>query len=196
MDAITLLQTRNSVAALSDPGPSAEQIQVLLSAAVRAPDHARLRPWRFLTISGDDRQALGQLFVDATQQRLQRAGDPLLDDTGCARLAAKPLRAPLIVVVIARVTEHPKVPPVEQLLSAGCAAHGILLAAHAMGFGAIWRTGANAFDPTVASGLGLGPGEQIVGYLYLGTPVGYKPLPEVDVDAYSRAWHAPAKAGD
>lgn len=193
MEAITLLQTRNSVAALTEPGPSIEQINIMLSAAVRAPDHARLRPWRFLTISGDDRHALGQLFVDATQLRLKDGGEPPLDEAGCARLAAKPLRAPLILVVIATLTEHPKVPPVEQVLSAGCAAHGILLAAHALGFGAIWRTGANAFDATVERGLGLDAGEQIVGYLYLGTPVGYKPLPDVDVTDFCQPWHGAGK---
>lgn len=188
MDAIELLHTRNSVSALSEPAPDVEQLQQILAAALRAPDHARLRPWRFLSITGGGRQRLGELFVEAAQQRLQAAGEPIMDEAACAKLAAKPLRAPLILVVIATVTEHPKVPAVEQLLSAGCAAHGILLAAHALGFGAIWRTGSNAYDGHVERGLGLASNEQIVGFLYLGTAAAHKPLPAMATEDYCQSW--------
>ncbi|MNE68282.1 putative NAD(P)H nitroreductase YdjA [compost metagenome] len=82
-----------------------------------------------------------------------------------------PLRAPLLVVVIARVQDHFKVPASEQLLAAGCAAHGILLAAHAQGIGAVWRTGDLAYSKHVAKGLGLADNEEIVAFLYLGTPL-------------------------
>ena len=100
-----------------------------------------------------------------------------------------PLRAPLLVVVIARVQAHPKVPASEQVIAAGCAAHGMLLAAHAQGIGAVWRTGDMAYNAHVAKGLGLAADEQIIAYLYLGTPEReLRRAPEVRVEDFVSAW--------
>jgi nitroreductase len=93
-----------------------------------------------------------------------------VSEEALAKARAMPLRAPLLVIVIARVQAHPKVPPQEQVIAAGCAAHAILLAAHAQGIGAVWRTGELAYNRQVASGLGLASDEQVVAMLYLGTP--------------------------
>lgn len=189
MDALTLLHTRNSVAKLVEPAPAGEVLQQIFKAALRAPDHAWLRPWRFLTIAGQARNRLGELFVSAAQVRLAEAGEPAMSMEACDKLAAKAYRAPLIIVVIASFKPHPKVPPVEQLLSAGCAAHSILLAAQALGFGGIWRTGNNAYDDNIRRGLGLEPGEEVVGYLYLGTAEGSaKPLRELSVADFVQDW--------
>lgn len=193
MDAITLLQTRNSISQLSEPGPGEETLEIMLRSALRAPDHARLRPWRFLTIRGEARRRLGQLFVDAAQQRRSRAGESPLSAQERDKLAAKALRAPLIIVVIATLRDHPKVPAVEQLLSAGCAAHSILLAAQAQGFAGIWRTGSNAYDGRVRQGLGLSTSEEIIGYLYLGTAsVNPKPLAQLSVEDFVADWEGNA----
>ncbi len=193
MDALTLLHSRNSAPRLREPAPTGEQLDNMYKAAFRAPDHAWLRPWRFLTITGGSRDELGKLFVEAAQQRRQQAGELALTEEEVAKLAAKPLRAPLIITVVATIKEHPKVPAVEQLISAGCAAHSLLLAAHAQGFAGVWRTGSNAFDPTVMAGLGLAPNEEIVGFLYLGTIDGnYKPLRELNIEDYCQPWHSPA----
>ena len=189
MDALTLLHSRNSAPKLTEPAPTGEALENMLKAALRAPDHARLQPWRFLTIQGEARARLGELFVGAEQLRLAAAGEPPMERDACDRLAAKALRAPLIIVVIAALKEHPKVPALEQLLSAGCAAHGILLAAHAQGYAGIWRTGGNAYDPEVKRGLGLSETEEIVGYLYLGTlDGGYKPLKNLPVEDFCQSW--------
>jgi len=99
------------------------------------------------------------------------------------------LRGPLIVVVVARLSEHPKVPVIEQRLSAGCAAHGLLLAAESMGYAGIWRTGDAAFDRHVMNGLGLSDNEEITGFLYLGTRDGQpKPLPALQSTDYVSQW--------
>lgn len=189
MDALNLLHTRNSAPRLTDPAPKGQELDQIVQAALRAPDHARLRPWRFLTVQGDARHALGDLFVRATTARKQLAGEPAVTADEATKLAAKPLRAPLIIVVIASPTEHPKVPEVEQVISAGCAAHGLLLAAHALGYAGVWRTGSNAFDATVNAGLGLKSHESIVGFIYLGTIEGdYKPLPELKTADYCHSW--------
>jgi nitroreductase len=121
MDALDALLNRVSAPRLCEPAPDAGQRELLFRAALRAPDHGQLRPWRFLTIEGAAREQLGELLAqalpaDASPEALNKA-------------RAMPLRAPLLVVVIARVHEHPKVPAQEQVIAAGCAAHGILLAA-------------------------------------------------------------------
>jgi nitroreductase len=184
MDALTLLNNRNSEPKLSEPAPDSETVHKILGAALRAPDHGRLHPWRFLLITGKSRYRLGELFGEAL-----RARDPEANPEQIKKNQEAPLRAPIVITVIARLQEHPKVPKVEQLLSAGCAAHGILLAAQALGFGAIWRTGDNCYDPRVKEGLGLGEGEEIVGYVYLGSPVGVpKPVEPARVEDFVSTW--------
>lgn len=183
-DVLSFLQQRNSAPKLTAPGPSPEELDLMLGAAMRAPDHARLRPWRFISVTGDRRNALGELLRDALLQR-----DPQADENAQLKAANSPLRAPLLLVVVAKISEHPKVPPIEQRLSAGCAAHGVLLAAEAMGYAGVWRTGDAAFDRKVMDGLGLAANEEITGFLYLGSRDGSpKPLPELRASDYLRAW--------
>jgi nitroreductase len=155
------------VARLVEPAPDAQQRELLFRAALRAPDHGQMHPWRFLTVEGEARERLGQLFVDTLLAR-----DPAASQVALDKARSMPLRAPLLVVVIARLREHPKVPPQEQLLAAGCAAHGIVLAAHAQGLGAMWRSGEMCHSPEVIQGLGVGPGEEIIGFIYLGSVQG------------------------
>ncbi len=165
MEALDALLNRVSAPRLREPAPDAAQRELLFRAAFRAPDHALLKPWRFLTIEGGAREQLGELLAEALL-----AGSAEVSEEALAKARAMPLRAPLLVIVIARVEEHPKVPPQEQVIAAGCAAHAILLAAHAQGIGAVWRTGELAYNRQVASGLGLASNEQVVAMLYLGTP--------------------------
>lgn len=184
MDALSLLHSRNSAPKLTEPAPAGEVLDNILKAALRAPDHARLRPWRFLLVRGGRRNALGDLCADALRARKP---DSSTEDLDKAR--SKALRAPLIIVVVARLQDHPKVPAIEQQLSAGCAAHAMLLAAHAQDFAGIWRTGANAFDRSVMDGLGLAVNEEITGFLYLGTLDGnYKPLANLAIEDYTQEW--------
>jgi|TARA_B110000908_G_scaffold159597_1_gene201943 nitroreductase len=189
MDALTLLHSRNSAPRLRDPAPEGDVLESILKAGLRAPDHAWLAPWRFLTIASTNREHLGKLFVKAQQAQRKLSGAAELTDGEVKKISAKPLRAPLIVVVIASPTEHPKVPAIEQQLSAGCAAHGIMLAAHASGYGGIWRTGDNAFNQVVMTGLGLQSHESIAGFLYIGTIDGeLKPIRNLSVADYSQVW--------
>lgn len=184
IDVLQFLKQRNSAPKLVAPGPAETDLEAMFAAAMRAPDHARLRPWRFLTVAGERREALGALFRDALKVRNPQADQAALD-----KAAAAPLRAPVLVVVVAQLSEHPKVPHVEQRLSAGCAAHGLLLAAEALGYAGIWRTGDACFDRTVMSGLGLAENEEIVGFIYLGTRQGDpKPLPQMCTSDYVSRW--------
>ncbi|MEP5566790.1 MAG: nitroreductase [Halioglobus sp.] len=183
-DLLHFLQQRNSAPKLTTPAPSAAELESMFSVAMRAPDHARLRPWRFISVEGGRRQALGKLLREALLAR-----NALVDEAAQEKAEKSPLRAPLIVVVVARMSEHPKVPHIEQRLSAGCAAHGLLLAAETLGYAGVWRTGDAAFDRNVMDGLGLSENEEITGFLYLGTREGDpKPLPSLSVNDFVSQW--------
>ncbi len=181
MDALDALLNRVSAPRLTEPAPDQLQRQVLFRAALRAPDHGQLRPWRFLTVEGSARNRLGELFASALGADVP--------PEALAKALAMPLRAPLMVIVIARVQESAKVPAQEQVLAAGCATHGILLAAHAQGIGAVWRTGDMAYNARVAKGLGLADNEQIIAFLYLGTPERELRTPQdIAIDEFVQAW--------
>jgi nitroreductase len=183
MEAIEALLNRKSVPRLQEPGPDDAQLETMFKAALRAPDHASLRPWSFIVFEGDDRVELGDIFAQALAKR-----EPDTSDIGLEKAKSKALRAPTIIAVIAKITEHPKVPAIEQKLSAGAAAQNILLAAHAMGLAGIWRTGAPCFDPFVREKLGASGEDEIVGFLYIGTSNGTPPLPEVDISDHVAHW--------
>ncbi len=115
--------------------------------------------------------------------------DPDADSAAREKALSAPLRAPLIIVVIAHIHEHPKVPAQEQRYSAACAAHAILLAAEAQGYAGVWRTGDAAFDPVVMAGLGLAGNEEIIGFIYLGSRDGAaKPIPLLEPDKFLGNW--------
>jgi nitroreductase len=185
MEALDALLNRVSVPRLCEPAPDAGQRELLFRAALRAPDHGQLRPWRFITVEGAARERLGELFVASLL-----ADQPEASAEALAKARAIPLRAPLLVLVVARLQAHGKIPAQEQLLAAGCAAHGILLAAHALGIGAVWRTGELSYSVKVAAGLGLQADEQLIAMLYLGTPLaGLRTPVALDPQNFVSAWH-------
>ncbi len=156
----------------------------MFQAALRAPDHLWLRPWRFLVVEGDRREALGHVLLDCLLRR-----DPQADETVRTKALNAPLRAPMVIVVLAAIKEHPNVPAQEQRLSAGCAAHAILLAAEALGFSGVWRTGNPAYDPEVVAALGGSRDEEIIAFLYIGTrDGGSKTLPTMSTDDFVARW--------
>lgn len=185
MDAMDLLAGRHSATRLTEPGPDQAALDSILGAALRAPDHGRLRPWRFVVIPEARREAFGDLLA-----RTLRAREPGVSTEELARERGKALRAPLIVVAAARVRREHKIPEIEQLLAAGAAAENVMLAAQALGFGAMWKTGAAAYDPAVKRELGLEAEDAIVGFLYLGTPVGEpSPAPRPGLGAHVAVWN-------
>ena len=184
MDALDLLLNRVSVTRLTEPAPSAAQLDNLFRAALRAPDHGQLRPWRFLTIQGEARERLGTLMAESLQMR-----QPDASEEAVRKARKMPLRAPLLVVVIAHVVPHAKIPASEQVLAVACAAHGVLLAAHAQGLGAVWRTGEPSYDPYLAKALGLADNEQMLGFIYMGSPEGsLRSPPELDPSKFVSEW--------
>ncbi len=169
---------------LTEPAPDDAQLRQIFELAMHAPDHGRLRPYRFVTIRGEARHALAEVFAAAVQKR-----DPEVTQAYLKKQKDKPLRSPLIVVVVACLSDNPKIPEIEQMLSAGATAHGILLASNVMGFGSIWLTGDNAYDSSVCEALGLDSNEKIVSFIYLGTEISATPHPpKPDLDEKITEW--------
>jgi nitroreductase len=164
MDALELLMSRTSAVRLTDPAPTPETLKVILEAAVRAPDHGRLCPWRMVVIEGEARKTLAGAMVAALREKNPDSSSELLEREG-----AKALRAPLIVAVAARVRSNIKIPEIEQLFAVAAAAQNIMLAVHALGFGAMWKTGDAAYDEGVKVTIGLEPTDAVIGFIYIGT---------------------------
>jgi nitroreductase len=184
MDAMELLRTRYSASRLGAPSPSAQAVHAMLESAARVPDHGRLQPWRLILIEGEARLALGDLLAEGLSRR-----DPLADDQALDRERGKALRAPLIIVVATRCDRSARIPVVEQIVSAGAAAHSLMLAAFAQGLGAMWRTGEPAYDHAVQNALGIGADDSIVGFIYVGTDVGGpSSRPRRSPDEFAHYW--------
>ena len=184
MDALHLLQNRVSITKLVAPAPNAVQLLEVFKAANRAPDHGKLKPWRFLVIEGSGLDSLSNVLVDALV-----AANPDVSATVLEKTRNMPFRAPMIIVAIARCSEHPKVPKQEQMLASAAATQNLLNALFVMGFGAVWRTGELAYNERVKSALGLNREEEIVGFVYVGSPQGEIPAPShEDVKAIFTNW--------
>lgn len=175
MQALELLHNRVSCPKLVAPAPTQQQLEAMYQAAARVPDHANLRPWRLLVIEGEQQAKLGEVFLRANLDKNSQ-----LSEAQQAKISAKPMRAPMIICVIAKLSEHPKVPRVEQMITAGCAAHALTLAAYAQGLGAMWRSGGMMFDDSVSQALKLADNEKLVGFLYVGTATKMRAVSAVD----------------
>lgn len=166
-DALQLMRTRRSprILDLEAPGPSAAELDTLLSIAARVPDHGKLVPWRFLVIEGERKK-----LVAASLLPLLRRAHPEATEDQVAKEPDRFAHSPLVVAVISRAGPHPKIPEWEQVLSAGAACMNLVLAAHAMGYGANWVTGWAAYERPCLDLLGVGEGERIAGFIHIGTP--------------------------
>jgi nitroreductase len=163
MDLLSGIETRATAVKLTEPGPTREHLEQIVRAGVRAPDHGRLRPWRFVVLEGAARNKLGDLMANMLLAKFPQSTPEQLEGE-----RRKALRAPTIVVAAAKITPG-KIPEIEQICAVTAAVQNMQLAAHALGYGAMWKTGAAAYDRTVKTALGLAPEDHIVSFLYLGT---------------------------
>jgi len=177
-EVLATLLDRRSTSALVEPGPTRDQLDTLLRAATTAPDHGRLRPWRFVVISGEARARFADALEDGGLART-----PDLSDGLRAKLRAKAFVAPTLITVIAAPREH-KVERWEQVASAACTGYAIVLAAHALGLGAMWKSVPFRTGPLLREVLAMGPDDELLGWVLLGTPadpaaVGGRPEPDL-----------------
>ncbi len=164
---IALLQTRRSLKPneLTGPGPSPADLDILLTVASRVPDHGKLAPWRFIVFEGESRLKAGEAIAAAF---IAKYPDSKPDQIAYER--QRFTRAPLVIAVVSRAAPHAKIPEWEQVLSSGAAAMNLVIAAHALGFGAGWITEWYAYDRSVLEAFGLSPHEKIAGFVHIGSP--------------------------
>ena len=165
MELFEAIHGRHSQKKLKQDAVPHELIEKMLDAGAQAPNHYKVRPWRFVVLTGAARERLGDVFAASQLDRT-----PDLPPDASAKTRALPLRAPVLIAVAADLPTGVKVLEVENISAASAACMNMLLAAHALGLGAIWRTGEWARDPKVKEFLGFAPDQPIVGFLYVGYP--------------------------
>jgi nitroreductase len=183
---LAFLNTRKSASAktMEGPGPTEEQLQGMLSLAVRVPDHGKLSPWRFISFSGEHRARMGEIFARRWQELHPSHGADSM-----AFHAQLFTRAPLVVAVVSTAAQHPKIPVWEQQMSAAAVCFNLELAAIAHGFDVQWQTDWVAYDEDAKSAMGLRPGEQVAGLIYIGrSTVPLEDRPRPDADALHTRW--------
>lgn len=168
MELQTAIHTRVSVSKVKSEELSRPMVERLLDAGNQAPNHYRVRPWRFFVLTGEARARLGEAMAAS-----QRDRQPDLPSEALARTRSLPLRAPLVLAVsVDEPAPDTKAIGIENICAAAAACQNILLAAHDLGLGAIWRTGEWARDPQVKKFLGLEPDQHLIAFLYIGHPAG------------------------
>tara|TARA_B110000196_G_scaffold316834_1_gene328896 strand:+ start:64 stop:624 length:561 start_codon:yes stop_codon:yes gene_type:complete len=185
METIKALLSRRSNSQLIDPFPSKIEMNTVYQAAFRAPDHSWLRPWRFIEVTGDGRNKLGNAFLNTSK----KMGE--VDEEKSNRILALPLRSPMIIVVINQLIHKPNVPRIEQIQSTAAASQNILLALHDLGYGAYWRTGKYSSENNIyiSDELSLPKNSEVLGYLYVGTLSSEpKEIPILVKEDYVRVW--------
>jgi nitroreductase len=178
------IRERRSVGLVKSDEVEQALIEKLLQAAVYAPNHHLTKPWRFYVLRGKGREILGTAYA-------QIAGESIEDPASEASQAAlkkhydKAFRAPVIIVAVCEPTDSAKIDPREELAAVHAAVQNMLLQAHALGLGAVWRTGAPAYHAKMKKTFGLKAEHDIVGFIYVGHPV-KTPVTKIPPDYLSK----------
>ena len=179
MDALNNILNRVSARELAEPHPTESEMEKVYKAALRAPDHAWLRPSSFIEVKGDGLNKLSNIFLEYAKNQTD------ITDQIIQKYKNAPFRAPMIIILVNTYKEHPKVPSIEQKLSTATAAQNIMLALNTMNYSSIWRTGKLAFNKEIQTKLNLSDDQEILGYLYIGTSIGEnKKIPNLDIDDF------------
>lgn len=190
LSALNLIWNRRSIGRLGSPGPSKEDLETIITAGAAAPDHGRLKPWRFVVFEGEARSKFGEILVQALMNRMEENGVSA-NERQIEKERNKLLRAPTVIAVLAEIDHESPIPAIEQLASAAAACQNMLLAATALGIGSMWRTGDQAYDVSVKAALGIKESDMIAGWLYFGTaPKDKGPRDELeDLGQYITHWN-------
>ena len=179
MDALDNILKRVSARELVEPHPTESEMEKVYKAALRAPDHAWLRPSSFIEVKGDGLNKLSNIFLEYAKNQTD------ITDQIIQKYKNAPFSAPMIIILVNTFKEHPKVPAIEQKLSTATAAQNIMLALNTMNYSSIWRTGKLAFNKEIQTKLNLSEDQEILGYLYIGTSIGEnKKIPNLDIDDF------------
>ena len=177
---IDLIKSRASCPKLTSPAPLKEEVEQILMCAMRAPDHARLKTWKYHVLQGESLSKLGEVFAETLESGV--AQDKV---EKCRNM---PLRAPLMIVAVCEPQDNPKVPSIEQILSVGAGIQNMQIAISSLGYGSIWRTGDMAHSKLVKEHFNVSDKGAIVGFLYVGTPERQSNPQNVDITEYVKYW--------
>lgn len=164
-DLLDLILSRRSAAALTLPAPSRADLERILGAAAAVPDHGLLRPFRFVIVEGDGRARFGDALAATASERM--SGMP---EAKLAKLREKAFRSPTTVVLISS-PKPGKIEHWEQSATAACAGYAVVLAAHALGIGAVWKSVPFTKGQALSAALGLTTNEEMLGWIHLGATV-------------------------
>ncbi len=172
---------------LGEPGPSDTEIHQIVSAALTAPDHCALKPWRFIHIPQSEMRVLGDVFASIKARR-----DPMASPQALQRERDRAAATPGLIAIVARLrTSHPRVPVYEQYVSIGAAIQNMLLCVHGLGYGAKMVSGLKLQDPAMAEALNVGPWERLIGFLCIGTQINpQKRRRRPDIADHLSTWRA------
>lgn len=169
MSVFDAIRGRRSIGKVLPETPPRAAIEAILEAGTWAPCHHVTEPWKFAVIAGDARDQLGAVMAKAKVERMLRQGKETEGEF--ERAKAKAMRAPVIIAVAVEPNEGPKVVEIEEVEAGAAAVQNMLLVAHSLGLGTIWRTGDPAYDDEVKLHLGFKPSSHIIGFIYLGYPM-------------------------
>ena len=165
MDVFDAIHNRHSIKKVKPDAVPHELIEKLLDAAVQAPNHYKVRPWRFVVLTGEARHRLGDVMSASLRER-----HPEFPQEAFDKAHHTPLQAPLVIAVGVEKPTESKVLEIENICAAAAATENLLLAAHALGLGAKWRTGEWARDVKVKEFLGFESDQHVIGFVYAGYP--------------------------
>ncbi|MCO8044114.1 nitroreductase family protein [Acinetobacter bohemicus] len=178
------IHQRQSIGSLVAPAPTAEQLEYAFQAALTAPDHHRLKPTSFVVVPDEQREAFGLLL----SQALIDLGET--ETAQIERVKNHPFRAPLLVLALTRLQDHPKVPHFEQILSSGAAIQNFLLSLQAQGFSTMWRSGVVVESTLFKQALGISKDDLISGIIYIGTAAKtIASRADIQTSNYVSYWH-------
>ena len=179
------IHQRQSIGQLIEPAPNTQQLEKAVRAALTAPDHHRLKPTRFLVVTSEQRAAFGEHLAQA----LADLGET--EPAQLERVKHHPFRAPLLVLALTTIQDHPKVPHFEQILSTGAAVQNFLLSLQAQGFASMWRSGAVVESNWLKQQFGLKEQDLISGIIYIGTAAKMiAPRAEIESQDFLKVWQA------
>jgi len=185
MKAIENIKTRNSHSKLSKPYPDNEEMKLVYESALRAPDHAGLKPSYFIEVTGDGLKKLSKVFEEFVLDSKDKSKISRVE-----KYKNAPYRAPMVIIIICDLKIHPKVPEIEQIMSTAAATQNMLLAINALDYSAIWRTGIFALEDEIVKYFNLEKNQKILGYLYIGTATGKKKkIPSIDIRKHVKKWN-------
>ena len=185
MRTINDIISRNSNSKLKEPHPTDQEMHLVYKAALRAADHANLKPTQFIEIKGKGLDKLSSIFQKYAKETISPLSSEKL-----IKYKNAPYRAPMIIMAISKTIAHKKVPDIEQMLSTGAAVQNMLNAIHSIGFSAIWRTGIFALNDSIGKYFDLDVNQKILGYIYVGTAAAEpKKIKEIDLSKHVKKWH-------